>query len=71
MTMLVLTPLGRQVAENVSSPEGPSFDVLAVLYENNGPVDFEEILAATNMDSVRGSMVVRSLMNKGLVREVT
>jgi len=70
MSAIALTNLGRQSAENTSRGSSPEFAVLSMLYEANGPVDFEEICDETHMTEEKASMIVRSMINKGLVKEV-
>ena len=69
MSAITLTPYGKQMAEDTTS-HGPEFAVLALLYEANGPVDFEEIVDELRMDEEKASMLVRSLINKGYIREI-
>jgi len=67
--MLVLTQQGEQAAQNIQG-RGPDFTVLSTLYENSPTAtDFEEVMEALNTDEVKASMVVRRLMNQGLVQE--
>jgi len=70
MSAIALTPLGKQTAENTSSGSSPEFAVLSMLYETNGPVDFEEICDETRMSEEKASMIVRRLIGRDLVREV-
>jgi len=69
MSGIVLTPAGKQVAENAQGG-GPEFAVLSLLYETNAPVDFDEICEETNMNEEKASMVVRRLIAKEHVREI-
>lgn len=70
MSAIVLTPMGKQAAENTANTSGPEYAVLSILYEANGPVDMDEIMEGTHMDDVKASMVVNSMINKGLVKEI-
>ena len=69
MSAIALTPQGRMAAENTTS-SGPEFAVLSLVYEANGPVDFEEIVDGTHTSEEKASMIVRSMINKGLMKEV-
>ena len=69
MNALTLTPLGRQAAENTQG-RGAEFAVLSALYEANGPMDFEEIMEVLHSDEVKASMLIRSLINEGKVKEI-
>ena len=69
MSAIVLTNLGKQIAET-SADRGPKFAVLSMLYEADGPVEFEDIVDELNTDEEKASMIVRGLMNQGLVKEV-
>lgn len=69
MDTIVLTPLGKSVAEDTTG-RGPEFAVLSFLYETNGPADFEEIMNETNMDDEKCSMIVRKLIAKDYVKEL-
>ena len=69
MSVLALTPLGKQAAEQTSQ-SGPDFSVLSTLYEADGPVDFDEIVDALHTSEEKASMIVRKLINKELVKEV-
>lgn len=69
MNALAITPEGSQAAENVQG-RGPEFAVLSMLYEADGPVDFEEIMDETHMDDEKCSMICRKLINQGRAREV-
>ena len=69
MSAIALTPLGRQSAEDTTG-RGPEFAVLSLVYEANGPVEFEEVMDGTHMDEEKASMVVRRLIAKNLVKEV-
>jgi len=69
MSAIVLTPLGKSVAEG-SQGSGPEFAVLAMLYESNGPVDFEEVMSETHMSEEKCSMVCRRLMGKEYIKEL-
>jgi len=69
MSAIALTPLGKSAAEDTTG-RGPEFAILSFLYEANGPVDFEEICDATNMDDEKASMVVHRLFNKGYAKEI-
>lgn len=69
MTAITLTPLGKQVSEDTTG-RGPEFSVLSLLYEANGPVDFDEVCQETRMDEVKASAVVRRLINKEYVKEI-
>jgi len=68
MSTLILTPLGTQHAENTSS-RGPDFAVLSYMYEIGGPVDFDEIVEHLRTDEEKASMIVRSLLRDGLIKE--
>ncbi len=69
MSAIILTPLGKQVAEN-SQASGPKFAVLSLLYETNGPMDIEEVIDETRMEDDKAQMVLRSLVNAGYIKEV-
>ena len=68
MSTVVLTPLGKQAAEQTTA-SGPEFTVLSTLYEADGPVDFDEIVDALHTTEEKASMIVRKLITKELVRE--
>lgn len=68
MSLLILTPLGQQKAENVQG-KGADFAVLSLLYEVGGPVEFDEVAEHLRTDEVKASMVVRKLINQGFVKE--
>jgi len=69
MSALTLTPLGKSIAEDTTG-HGPEFTVLSMLYESNGPVDFDEICDELRTDEEKASMIVRRLMSKGYVKEL-
>ena len=69
MSALTLTPLGKSVAENTHA-SGPEQAVLSLLYETNGPVDFDEIVDELRTDEEKASMICRRLMTKGYVKEL-
>ena len=69
MSAIVLTPLGKSVAENTQG-SGPEFSVLSMLYEENGPMDFDEIVGGLRTDEEKASMIVRRLISKGYCREL-
>jgi len=69
MSAITLTPYGKQMAEDTTS-HGPEFAVLALLYEANGPVDFDEIVDELRTDEEKASMVVRRLIAKNYVKEL-
>ena len=69
MSAITLTPYGKQMAEDTTS-HGPEFAVLALLYEANGPMDFDEIVDELRTDEEKASLVCRRLLNKGYIREI-
>lgn len=69
MTTLLLTQQGEQAAQNVQG-RGPEFTVLSKLYENSPTAtEFEEVVEDLHTDEVKASMIVRRLINQGLVQE--
>ena len=69
MSAIVLTNLGKTVAEGTQG-RGPEFAILSMLYEANGPADFEEVCDEINMDEEKASMVCRRLLAKGYIKEL-
>lgn len=69
MSVIALTPLGKQEAERVTG-SGPESTVLWTLYEADSPVDFEEVVDALHTSEEKASMIVRKLINRELVKEV-
>ena len=69
MSAITLTPLGKSVAENTQG-SGAEFSVLSMLYEANGPVDFDEICDELRTDEEKASMICRRLLNKGYCKEL-
>lgn len=69
MSAIILTGLGKSVAENTMG-KGPEFAILYMLYEANGPVDLEEVCDETHMDEEKASMVVRRLISKEYIKEL-
>lgn len=69
MSAIILTNLGKQMAENTQS-SGPKFAVLSLLYEANGPMEVEEVIDATHMDEDKAQMLFRSLLNSEYIKEV-
>ena len=69
MSAIALTNLGKQEAMKTTE-SGPEFAVLSLLYETDGPVDFEEIVDVLHTSDEKASMIVRKLITKGLVKEL-
>ena len=69
MSTITLTNLGKSVAENTHA-SGPEQAVLSLLYETNGPVDFDEIVDELRTSEEKASMLVRNLINKGYIHEI-
>jgi len=69
MSAIALTPLGKSIAEDTTG-KGPEFAVLSMLYETNGPMDFDEIVDELHTDEEKASMVVRRLIAKNYVKEL-
>ena len=68
MSAIVLTNLGKLEAEKMQG-NGPEFAVISLLYEMDGPVDFEEVCDETHMSTEKASMICHGLINKGYVKE--
>jgi len=69
VSAITLTPLGKQIAEDTTG-YGPEQAVLSLLYETNGPVDFDEIVDGLRTTEEKASMVVRRLIAKNYVKEL-
>ena len=69
MSAITLTPLGKQIAEDTTG-HGPEHAVLSMLYEANGPIDFDEICDELRTTEEKASTICRRLINKGYVREL-
>ena len=69
MSAIALTPQGKMVAEDTTG-SGAEFAVLSLLYETNGPLEFEEICETLHASEEKASMIVHRLINKGLVKEL-
>jgi len=69
MSGIILTPIGKSIAENTQG-SGAEFAVLSLLYETNGPVEIDEVMDATNMNDEKASMVIRRLIGKEYIKEV-
>lgn len=69
MSILIITPEGKHSAENTQG-RGPEYKILSILYETDGPVEFEEVAAKTGMDDEKCSMICRKLIKDGKIREV-
>lgn len=67
--MLVLTPLGQQKATNVDG-KGADYSALSYMYEIGEPLEFDELADHLQTDEVKASMIIRRLINLGLVKEV-
>jgi len=69
MSKVVLTPTGKQFAEDTTGT-GPKYDVLYYLYELGVPVEVDEVIDHLNTDPVKAQAILRALINEELIREV-
>lgn len=65
-TVFVLTPLGKQKADNFSM-DGVKFDVLAIMAES-GPCTITEIANDTGESDQKTKAIMKALVRSGYVR---
>lgn len=70
MSAIVLTPRGKQLAEDTWG-RGPKYAILAFLYEdNNNPKEVEDVIDHLKTDPVKAQAILRSMVKEELIEEI-
>jgi hypothetical protein len=69
--MITITPKGQLEIDRLTDPgRDPRSAVLKLLYEVPQGLEIEDIMAETEMTQAKTEMIVRTLINEGVAKEV-